>query len=128
MKVIVSGDYSKDLKIQFSQGTWNVTFFTLFENQNVINIDFPKDPTLFRLTINYDSENYYFENILYISNPNLDELKFNFYKENSRIFCKIESEIVLELNKEIVLNPLPETIKEIKNIFENFEDDNHASL
>lgn|SRR5690606_4609892 len=125
MKIIVSGDCSEDLKIQFSQGTWNITFFSLYENQQANNVDFPKDPTLFRLTIKYDSENYYFENVLYVSNPNLDELKFNFYKENLRVFCKIESKIVMELNKEIVLNPLPETLKELKNLFENFQDDSH---
>lgn len=125
MKIIVSGDCGEDLKIQFSQGTWNVTFFSLYENQQANNVDFPKDPTLFRLTIKYDSENYYFENVLYVSNPNLDELKFNFHKENPRVFCKIESKIVMELNKEIVLNPLPETLKELKNLFENFQDDSH---
>jgi len=128
MKIIVSGDYNKDLKIQFSQGTWNVIFFTLFENLQVNNIDFPQDPTLFRLTIQYDSENYYFEHILYIANPNLDKLKFNFYKKNSRVFCKVESEIVTELNKEIILNPLPETLKKLINLFDNFNGDNNASL
>jgi uncharacterized protein YkuJ len=86
MKVIVSGEYNNDLRIQFSQGTWNVTIFTLFENQKVVEVDFPRDPTVFRLSISYDSENYYLENILYISNPNLDNLKFHFYKENNRIF------------------------------------------
>ncbi|WDO14313.1 hypothetical protein MH928_06355 [Flavobacterium sp. WW92] len=128
MKIIVSGDHDKDLKIQFSQGIWNATIFTLFENQKANTVDFPKDPTLFRLSIKYNFESYYLENILYPSNPNLDNLKFHFYKENSRIFCKIESEIVTELNKEIVLNPLPESLKELKGIVENFEDNNHASL
>ncbi|CAD0005184.1 MULTISPECIES: hypothetical protein [Flavobacterium] len=127
MKVIVSGEYNNDLRIQFSQGTWNVTFFTLFENQKVVSVDFPRDPTLFRLSIRYDSENYYLENILYTSNPNLDNLKFHFYKENSRIFCRIESEIVIELNKEIVLNPLASDLKELKNIMENFQKDSEIS-
>lgn len=123
MKVIVSGEYNNDLRIRFSQGTWNVTFFTLFENQKVVSVDFSRDPTLFRLSIRYDSENYYLENILYTSNPNLDNLKFHFYKENSRVFCRIESEIVIELNKEIVLNPLASDLKELKNIMENFQKD-----
>jgi hypothetical protein len=127
MKVIVSGEYNNDLRIQFSQGTWNVTIFTLFENQKVVEVDFPRDPTVFRLSISYDSENYYLENILYISNPNLDNLKFHFYKENNRIFCRIESEIVIELNKEIVLNPLASDLKELKNIMENFQKDSEIS-
>ncbi|MEO7978270.1 hypothetical protein [Flavobacterium sp.] len=121
MKVIVSGEYNNDLKIKFSQGTWNLTIFTLFENQNVISVVFSRDPTLFRLSIKYNSEKYYFENILYVGNPNLDNLKFHFYKECNRIFCKIESKIVSELNKEIVLNSLPEDLKELKNIIENFQ-------
>ncbi|HEX8016408.1 MAG TPA: hypothetical protein VF465_14335 [Flavobacterium sp.] len=127
MKVIVSGEYNNDLRIQFSQGTWNVTFFTLFENQKLVSVDFPRDPTLFRLSIRYDSENYYLENILYTSNPNLDNLKFHFYKENSRVFCRIESEIVIELNKEIVLNPLASDLKELKNIMGNFQKDSEIS-
>ncbi|CAD0006993.1 hypothetical protein [Flavobacterium chungangense] len=127
MKVIVSGEYNNDLRIRFSQGTWNVTFFTLFENQKVVSVDFSRDPTLFRLSIRYDSENYYLENILYTSNPNLDNLKFHFYKENSRVFCRIESEIVIELNKEIVLNPLASDLKELKNIMENFQKDSEIS-
>ncbi|MGO4773650.1 hypothetical protein ACEN2I_18505 [Flavobacterium sp. W22_SRS_FK3] len=122
MKVIVSGEYNKDLKIQLSHGTWNVSFFTIFENQNVINVDFPRDPTLYRLSINYDSENYYLENILYVSNPNLDNLKFHFFKECNRVFCRIESEVVIELNKEVVLNPLPKDLKELKNTMENFQE------
>lgn len=121
MKVIVSGEYSNDLKIQFTQGTWNLTIFTLFENQNVVAVDFPRDPTLFRLSIKYNSKKYYFENILYVRNPNLDNLKFHFYKECNRTFCRIESEIVTELNKEIVLNSLPEDLKELKNTIENFQ-------
>ena len=123
MKVIVSGEYDKDLKIQFSQGTWNVVVFTLFENGNVMDVEFPRDPTLFRLSIRYDSENYYLENMLYVSNPNLDNLKFHFYKEFNRIFCRIESRIVIELNKEIVLNPLPEDLKELQNRIKDFQDD-----
>jgi hypothetical protein len=120
MKLIVSGDYRDNLKIQFSQGSWHTVFFRLFENGKTNNVEFPKDPTLFRLTIIYDSENYYFENVLYISNPNLDTLKFHFYKEDHRTFCKIESEIVTELNKEIVLNPLPNTLKEANDIMEDY--------
>lgn len=127
MKVIVSGEYNNDLRIRFSQGTQNVTFFTLFENQKLVSVDFPRDPTLFRLSIRYDSENYYLENILYTSNPNLDNLKFHFYKESSRVFCRIESEIVIELNKEIVLNPLASDLKELKNIMGNFQKDSEIS-
>lgn len=128
MKLLVSGAFSKDLKIRLSQGTWNVTFFTLFENENFKNVNFSPYPTLFRLSINYNSENFYFENILYISNPNLDVLKFHFYKESNRIFCKIESEIVMELNKEIILNPLPDSLKQLKNLFANVQNDGIDSI
>jgi len=115
MEIIVMGDFTENLKIQFSQGIWNSKIYTLFENLNPIRIEFDKDPSIFRLMIIYDSENYYFENVLYISNPNLDRISFHFYKEKNRIFCKIKSEIVLELEKEIVLTQLPESLKEIIN-------------
>ena len=125
MKTIVTGEYDQKLNIKLSQGTWNVTFFTLFETQKVLDVELPNDPSLYRLTVNYNSELFYFENILYLSNPNLDEISFYFYKEGNRIFCKIKSEIVTELNKEIVLNLLHGDIQEIKKIFENFNDENN---
>jgi hypothetical protein len=114
MKIIVTGEFTKDLKIQFSEGIWNVTYYTLFEDLNVVDLELPKDPSLYKMTIAYNSENFYFENVLYISNPNFDTIIFNFYKEHNRIFCKIKSEIVMELDKEIVLNPLPGSLEELK--------------
>ncbi|WP_291138582.1 hypothetical protein [Flavobacterium sp. UBA7663] len=129
MKVIVSGEFDEKLKIHFSQGNWNTKIYPLFENLNPVNIELDPDPSLFKLTIIYGAEKYYFENVLYISNPNLDNLSFHFYKESERIFCKIKSEIVLELNKEIVLNPLPDCIKELDDALKNYnDDDNCASL
>jgi len=128
MEIIVTGEYTKDLKINFSEGMWKVINYTLFENLNVHDLELPKNPSLFKLAITYDSENFYFENVLYISNPNFDTLIFHFYKEHNRIFCKIKSEIVLELDKEIVLNPLPNSLKELKDIVENFKDDNCNNL
>ncbi len=128
MKIIVTGEFTKDLKIQFSEGIWNVTHYTLFENLSAVTVEFPKDPSLYKMILTYDSEHFYFENVLYISNPNFDTLIFNFYKEQNRIFCKIKSEMVLELDKEIVLNPLPEGLKELKKIAEHFEDDDCSNL
>ncbi|MFY7939176.1 MAG: hypothetical protein ACOVOQ_17480 [Flavobacterium sp.] len=128
MQINVSGEYNEKLKIRFLQGIWKNTLYTLFENSTAVKVSFPIDPGLFRLSIQYDSENFYVENLLYISNPNLDVLRFHFYKENVRVFCKIESKLVVELNKEILLNPLSENFKEFKSIIENFEADNYSSL
>ncbi|AWA31017.1 hypothetical protein HYN48_13510 [Flavobacterium magnum] len=128
MQINVTGEYNEKLKIRFSQGIWKNTLYTLFENSTAVKVAFPNDPGLFRLSIYYDSENFYLENLLYISNPNLDVLSFHFYKENVRVFCKIESKLVVELNKEILLNPLSENFKELKDIIENFDADNCASL
>ncbi|AWA31048.1 hypothetical protein HYN48_13675 [Flavobacterium magnum] len=128
MQINVTGEYNEKLKIRLSQGIWNNTLYTLFENSKAVKVVFPNDPGLFRLSIYYNSENFYVENLLYISNPNLDVLSFHFYKENVRVFCRIESMLVVELNKEILLNPLSENFKELKGIIENFDADNCASL
>ncbi len=127
MKLIVSGEFDENLKIQFYQGTWNTTIYTLFENRNPLNVELDQKPSLFKLIIIYGTENCYFESVMYITNPNSDKLSFHFYKENERIFCKIKSEIVLELNKEIVLNPLPNRINEMANALKNNKD-NCSSL
>ena len=115
MKINVIGEFPEELKIQFSQGTWNVAMYTLFENRNSVKVELPNDPTILRLSIKYDSENCYFENVLYHSNPNRDQLKFDFYKEINRIFCRIQSDKVIELNKEIILHPVPKSITELLN-------------
>jgi hypothetical protein len=123
MKVIVSGEFDENLKIHFSQGSWNTIIYPLFENLNLVNIELDRNPSLFKLTIIYGVEKYYFENILYVSNPNLDNLSFHFYKESERIFCKIKSKIVFELNKEIVLRPLPDYLKELDDALKNYNND-----
>ncbi|NUY82725.1 hypothetical protein HUK80_17615 [Flavobacterium sp. MAH-1] len=123
MKIIVSGEFDENLTISLSQGTWNTTTYPLFEKLNSIDIELDREPNIYRLTIKYNAEKVYFENILYMSNPNLDELSFYFYKESERIFCKIKSERVMELNKEIVLGELPDSLKELKNVLKDYDEE-----
>lgn len=123
MQIIVSGEFDEHLKIHFSHGFWNSTIYTLFENLKPVCVELDRDPNVFKLIIIYGAEKYYFESILYISNPNLDNLSFHFYKESERIFCNIKSDIVLELNKDVVLNPLPESIQESVEAWKYFKND-----
>lgn len=104
---------SEKITIKFSQGTWNVTLFPLFENNRIVENVFPKEAGIYNLTINYSSELYYSEIVLYKITPNLEKLTFDFYEDCGRIFCRINSDYATELNKEIVLNKLSEEIKDI---------------
>ena len=104
---------SEKITIKFSQGTWNVTLFPLFENNRIVENVFPKEAGIYNLTINYSSELYYSEIVLYKITPNLEKLTFDFYQDCGRIFCRINSDYAPELNKEIVLNKLSEEIKNI---------------
>ncbi|MBQ0910053.1 hypothetical protein KBJ98_15195 [Flavobacterium sp. F-328] len=104
---------SKKMSIKFSQGTWNVTLFPLFENNKIIANVFPKEAGIYSLTINYLSELYYSEIVLYKMTPKLEKLSFEFYQDCGRVFCRINSDYAPELNKEIVLNELSEEIKDI---------------
>ena len=104
---------SGKMSIKFSQGTWNVTLFPLFENNRIVENVFPKEAGIYSLTINYSNELYYSEIVLYKMTPNLEKLTFDFYQDCGRIFCRINSDYAPELNKEIVLNKLSNEIKDI---------------
>lgn len=104
---------SEKMFIRFSQGTWNVNLFSLFENNRIVENVFPKEAGIYSLTINYSSELYYSEIVLYKMTPNLEKLTFDFYQDCGRIFCRINSDNAPELNKEVVLNKLSDEIKDI---------------
>ena len=104
---------SEKMSIKFSQGTWNLTLFPLFENNRIVENVFPKEAGFYSLTINYSSELYYSEIVLYKMTPNLEKLAFDFYQDCGRIFCRINSDYAPELNKEIVLNKLSDEMKDI---------------
>lgn len=106
------------LSIKLSEGSWKVNLYPLFQNNKIENDSFPKEAGIYNLTINYGDNLFYIETIIYKSKPKFEVLEFVFYKENERIFCKIKSEQILELNKEIVMNKfeneMQSLIKEIK--------------
>lgn len=103
---------SQKMSIKFSQGTWNVTLYPLFANNQVVENAFPKEAGIYNLTINYSTELYYSEMVLYKMEPNLEKLSFDFYQDCGRIFCRIKSDYAPELNKEIVLNEFSDEMKE----------------
>lgn len=108
---------SNKMSIRLSQGTWNITLFSLFEDNQIIESSFPSEAGIYSLVINYANELFYSEIVLYKANPKFEKLSFKFYQECERIFCSISSEIALELNKEIVLNKIDGNIKGLlKNI------------
>lgn len=104
---------SEKTSIRFAQGTWNVTLFPLFENNRIVDNAFPKEAGVYSLVINYSSELYYSEMVLYKTTPNFERLSFDFYQDCGRVFCRIKSDYAPELNKEIVLNELSDDVKEI---------------
>ena len=117
-KVKVSFDQNIDsekVSIKLAQGTWNVTLFPLFENNQIIENAFPKEAGIYNLIINYSNGQYYNEIVLYRMSPKSEELSFDFYQDSGKIFCRIKSDYAQELNKEIVLNKLDKEIQEIIN-------------
>jgi hypothetical protein len=106
---------SNKVFIRFSQGTWNVTLFPLFENNQILENTFPVEAGIYNLAINYSNELHYNEITLYKSSPKSEEISFYFYEDCGRIFCRIQSEYAQELNKEIVLNKFDEEMQKIIN-------------
>jgi hypothetical protein len=106
---------SKKTSIKFTQGTWNVTLYSLFENNQIVENSFPKEAGIYKLIINYSNDLYYSEIVLYRITPKLEKLSLNFYQDSGKIFCRIKSEYAQELNKEIVLNKFTDEIQQIIN-------------
>jgi hypothetical protein len=115
-KVKVSFDEninSKKISIKLAQGTWKVTIFPLFQNNQIVENTFPKEAGIYNLVINYSDDLYYSEIAFYKMEPNFEKLSFDFYQDSGRIFCRIKSDFAQELNKEIVLNKHSDEINEI---------------
>ena len=94
-------------------GGWHTTIYNIFLDNEIDIESLPKSKGIYQLNINYNEEFTYSEIFIYLEENNYEQLYFNFYKENDRIFCKISSKISNELNKEIVLNPFSDEIKEL---------------
>lgn len=94
-------------------GGWHTTIYNIFLDNEIDIESLPKSKGIYQLNINYNEELTYTEIFIYLEENNYEQLEFNFYKENERIFCKITSKKSNELNKEIVLNKFSDEIKEL---------------
>jgi hypothetical protein len=106
---------SEKVSIRLGQGTWNVTLFPLFENNQIVKNAFPKEAGIYNLIINYSNDLYYNEIVLYRMSPKSEELSFDFYQDSGKIFCRIKSDYAQELNKEVVMNKFDKEMQEIIN-------------
>lgn len=107
-------DSSKlDIKMIDGMGGWHTTIYNIFLNNELDIESLPKSKGRYKLNINYGEELTYTEIFIYLNKTDSEQLQFNFYKDNDRIFCKISSKISNELNKEIVLNPFSDEMKEL---------------
>ncbi len=106
---------SEKISLKFTQGTWNLNLFPLFENNQIIENAFPKEAGIYNLIINYSNDLYYNEIVLYRMSPKSEELSFDFYQDSGKIFCRIKSDYAQELNKEIVMNKFDKEMQEIIN-------------
>ena len=106
---------SEKVSIKLTQGTWNVTLFRLFENNQIVESSFPVEAGIYNLIINYSNDLYYNEIVLYKMSPKSEEISFDFYKDAGKIFCRIKSDNAQELNKEIVMNKFDKEMQEIIN-------------
>ncbi len=105
---------TEKLTIKLVEGFgWNITFYDLFRENEIIKDNFPKNQGIYTLVINYSENLIYTELVLYKTDPKNEYLEFDFYNENNRIFCRIKSDCSTELNKEIVMNELDLEMKKV---------------
>ena len=116
--VKVSFDKNVDsgkVSIKLVHGTWNATFFSLFEDNQIVENGFPSEAGIYNLVINYSDNLYYNEIAFYRMQPKFEEISFDFYQDSEKIFCRIKSDYAQELNKEIVMNKFDEENQKIIN-------------
>lgn len=105
---------TEKLTIKLVEGFgWNITLYYLFLENKIVENNFPKEKGIYTLVINYSENLVYTELVLYKNDPKSEYMEFDFYKENNRIFCRIQSDYAIELNKEIVMNKLDSEMKKI---------------
>lgn len=121
IKLIISEELiKKKVSVNLTEGLgWNNIIYPLVRDGEIVSKRFPDDPGIFMLSIKYGADLFYREWVLYRFSPKKEELSFSFYKEHERIFCAISSARSDELNKEIVLNPLPEDLRAVLNELSN---------
>lgn len=120
-------DSSKlDIKMNDGLGGWHTTIYNIFLNNELDIESLPKSKGIYKLNINYGEELTYTEIFIYLGKTDYEELQFNFYKENERIFCKIISKLSNELNKEIVLYQFSDEIKEMLEELKKVESRNQS--
>jgi len=120
-------DSSKlDIKMIDGLGGWHTTIYNIFINNELDIESLPKSKGIYKLNINYGEELTYTEIFIYLGKTDYEELQFNFYKENDRIFCQISSKISNELNKEIVLNPFSNDMKYLIEELKKVEPSNQS--
>lgn len=97
-----------DIKIVEGITGWNIILNNLFVENEIFPQYIPNQKGIYTLNINYNEELTYSELFLYRNDSKKEKIEFDFFKENERIFCIIKSKNSVELNKEIVLNKIPE--------------------
>ena len=110
-----------DIKIVEGISGWNIILNNLFIDNEIFPQNIPNQKGIYTLTINYNGELTYSELFLYRTDSKKEKLEFNFYKENERVFSKINSRNSSELSKEIVLNQLSEGQKSLLNEMKNIK-------
>lgn len=110
-----------DIKIVEGITGWNIILNNLFIDNEIFPQNIPNQKGIYTININYNGELTYSELFLYRTDSKKEKLEFNFYKENERVFCKINSRNSSELSKEIVLNQLSEAQKSLLNEMKNIK-------
>ena len=102
------------IRIFITEGLgWHVNVYDIHNNENSF---IQLQPGIYNLLIKFSDTLFYNEVLLIRLEAKKDILKFSFYKEGGKILCRINSEHISELTKEIVLNELSEELKNIISI------------
>lgn len=115
-----------DIKIIDGIGGWHTIIYNIFLDNEIDIESLPKTKGIYKLNINYGEELTYTEIFIYLGKTDSEQLQFSFQKENERIFCRIKSKLSNELNKEIVLYPFSDEIKELFEVIKKNESNDQS--
>ncbi len=107
IELVVTADQPIDttkLSIDFSELGFHTTIYQIYDSGRPELKNFPQKAGIYTLFINYGDDMTFQELAYYRLDPTIEKLTFHFFEDSGRLFCKISSLGLHELNKVVLIN------------------------
>lgn len=103
------------LNIDFSELGFHTTVYPIYVNGQLELKNFPQKAGIYTLFISYGDEMRFQELAYYRLAPTMERLTFHFFEDSGRLFCRITSLGLHELNKVVLINPVDQDSADVSS-------------